>query len=279
MNKEPLLLVDHLSFRYKEQRTLNHEAHYVLKDINFKLSKGETLGILGPNGGGKSTLMKLIAGVLKPSTGKIHYHFDMDNGLSFLPQSSDLNTTFPLTVIDFLKLTPHIALKNEDDALSMAGILHKKNALLQELSGGEKQRVLIARSILESPKLLLLDEPTKGLDGQGIDQLLFILKRLRDELGTAIILIDHNINEVVKFCDNILCLNKTFHWHNHSELLTKTVLEDIYHCEFEHLKLHEKETGENHHFCDHGPGHAHPQTQNILFKPKNTNLKNERDKK
>lgn len=277
-----------MSFYY-HKRQLGAEPSYVLKDISFSLAPGETLGILGPNGGGKSTLMKLIAGVLEASEGSIHYQLNINNELSFLPQSSDLNTTFPLTVTDFLNLTPNIKkaqTEQIESALHMAGISHKKNALLQELSGGEKQRVLIARSILESPKLLLLDEPTKGLDGQGIDQLLLILKRLKDELGTAIILIDHNINEVVKFCDNILCLNKTFHWHNHAELLTKTVLEDIYHCEFEHLKLHEKEaargestTLHDHQFCDHGPGHNHQKTNPILFRPKNISDKSNREKK
>lgn len=284
-----LLTVNHLSFYYHKHHLGDH-VNYVVKDISFSLSSGETLGILGPNGGGKSTLMKLIAGILKPTEGNIKYHFNIQNELSFLPQSSDLNTTFPLTVLDFLNLTPNTKkshLDQANNALLMAGILLKKNALLHELSGGEKQRVLIARSILESPKLLLLDEPTKGLDGQGIDQLLLILKRLKEELGTAIILIDHNINEVVKFCDNILCLNKTFHWHNHSELLTKTVLEDIYHCEFEHLKLHEKDalrkentlSDHQHQYCDHGPGHIHPQANNFLYMPKKSNNRNEREKK
>lgn len=276
MEKKPILRIENLSFHYasdKDQKTNNDDENYVLKDINFQLCSGETLGVLGPNGGGKSTLMKLIAGILSPSKGNLTFYINVKTELSFLPQSSELNTTFALTVTDFLKLTPNLNKIKLDEALEMTGISHKNKSLLQNLSGGELQRVLISRSILENPKLLLLDEPTKGLDGQGVDQLLFILKKLKEEYGTAIILIDHNINEVVKFCDNILCLNKTFHWHNHSELLTKTVLEDIYHCEFEHLKLHEKEASlqENqssnehtHQYCQHGPGHTH-QHKNIKF--------------
>lgn len=276
MVNNSLVLVQNLSFQYPSEKTNSP----VLHDISFQLKAGQTLGVLGPNGGGKSTLIKLLAGILVPTTGSIQYNFrnkHHTNAISYLPQANDLNTIFPLTVLDFLKLTPHLKknpLQEINQALNFSGIEHKKNSLLHQLSGGEQQRVLIARSILEGPELLLLDEPTKGLDGQGIDQLLFILKKLKNELGTSIILIDHNINEVVKFCDNILCLNKTFHWHNHSELLTKTVLEDIYHCEFEHLKLHEKEShtgleGSQHLFCDHGPGHTHQKTKpNFIFKPR-----------
>ncbi len=277
MENKTILEVENLSFSY------GNDQNFVLNDISFKLKKGETLGILGPNGGGKSTLMKLMAGIIVPSSGTLKYNIEINNDLSFLPQSSDLNTTFPMTVIDFLKLTPNTTREKYVEALTMTGIEHKKKYLLQNLSGGELQRVLIARSILEKPKLLLLDEPTKGLDGQGIDLLLCVLKNLKEKTGTAIVLIDHNINEVVKFCDKILCLNKTFHWHNHSELLTKTVLEDIYHCEFEHLKLHEKDASSsasldsnsihNHQFCQHGPGHEHQQTNDrkFIFRPKTKN--------
>lgn len=240
----------------------NVSFHYgqtpILQNISFDVSAKDTLGILGPNGGGKSTLMKIIAGLLTPTSGEMNFDasFNETIDLSYIPQSNDLNTIFPLTVTEFLSVSLLNRNHSNDDlmnALTLSGVAHKKDALLQELSGGERQRVLIARSILEKPKILLLDEPTKGLDGQGIDQLLKILKNLKEQQQTAIIIIDHNINEVVRFCDKILCLNKTFHWHDHSEMLTKNILEDIYHCEFEHLKLHEHggHNHEDHTFCQH----------------------------
>ncbi len=261
-----ILEAKNISFFYDDKE--------VLKEINFSLKEGEILGVLGPNGGGKSTLIKILAGIIKPTKGKIIFH-KKSLKISYLAQSFELNTIFPITVSEFLKLSIYegkLTEKNIEEALILSGISHKKSSLLDELSGGEKQRVLIARAILEKPELLLLDEPTKGLDGQGLDQLLSILKKLQDTYKTAIILIDHNINEVVRFCDKILCLNKSFHWHNRSELLTKTVLEDIYHCEFEHLKLHEEahdiEHAHHHQFCDHGPGHHHAgQKKSLIFKP------------
>lgn len=258
----------------------NISFHYgntpILQNISFEVKPMDTLGILGPNGGGKSTLMKIIAGLLKPSYGEIHFDssFNLTTDLSYIPQSNDLNTIFPLKVTEFLSLSLLKRKYSTEDlinALTLSGVAHKKDALLQELSGGERQRVLIARSILENPKILLLDEPTKGLDGQGIDQLLKILKNLKEKHQTAIIIIDHNINEVVRFCDKILCLNKTFHWHDHSEMLTKNILEDIYHCEFEHLKLHEggAHNHGDHTFCQHdhqGDQNAHPKPNNKKHK-------------
>ena len=251
-----MLHLKNISFHYGEKP--------ILQNISFDVMARDTLGILGPNGGGKSTLMKIIAGLLKPSSGDIFFDsfFNVNKDLSYIPQSNDLNTIFPLKVTEFLTislLNKKLTSDEINHALNLSGVAHKKDSLLQELSGGERQRVLIARSILESPKILLLDEPTKGLDGQGIDQLLKILKELKEKQNTAIIIIDHNINEVVRFCDKILCLNKTYHWHDHSELLTKNILEDIYHCEFEHLKLHEggKHNHHDHIFCQHDHDHSH----------------------
>ncbi|MBY0416134.1 MAG: ATP-binding cassette domain-containing protein, partial [Bdellovibrionales bacterium] len=129
-----------------------------------------------------------------------------------------------------------------------------------KLSGGEKQRVLIARAMIQKPKLLLLDEPTKGLDSNGQDQLLALIETIKKRDNTAVMIVDHNINQIIKSCQNILCLNRHSHWHDHRDFLTKNILEDIYHCEFEHLLIHEKDlehtsdhsvhTNE-HHFCNH----------------------------
>lgn len=242
----------------------------ILKNISFSLKKGESLGVLGPNGGGKSTLMKIIAGLLQASSGEIYFDekplssFDKYpySLFSYVPQSSELNTTMPVKVYEFLDFSISLyKIKNAklvDELLELVGMTHKKDSLLSKLSGGEKQRVLIARAMIQNPKLLLLDEPTKGLDSNGQDQLLNLIETIKKRDHTAVMIVDHNINQIIKSCQNILCLNRHSHWHDHRDFLTKNILEDIYHCEFEHLLIHEKDLTENqphdHHFCDHDHG-------------------------
>lgn len=241
----------------------------ILKNVSFSLRQGESLGVLGPNGGGKTTLMKIIAGLLKAKTGEIFfnekplsqfssYPFHL---FSYVPQSTDLNMAMPVSVEDFLdfslslykKKVPN--LKSVNELLSLVGVEHKKDSLLLRLSGGERQRVLIARAMIQNPKILLLDEPTKGLDSNGQDQLLHLIETIKKNEKTAIMIVDHNINQIIKNCQQILCLNRHFHWHDHKDFLTKNILEDVYHCEFEHLLIHEKDLEkkehQSHEFCAH----------------------------
>lgn len=260
------LIVENISFNYDLENP-------ILKDVSFILDSGETLGILGPNGGGKSTLMKILSGLIKPSHGKITYdgipcsnigHFPY-HLLAYVPQNSELNTILPLKVseyIDYSRTLYSQSQTNEstDDLLNKVGVFHKKDFLLSRLSGGEKQRVLIARALINHPKYLLLDEPTKGLDSNGVDQLLDLISDIKKQYLTAVVIVDHNINHIIKNCDKILCLNKTHHWHDRSDVITKNILQDIYHCEFEHLLIHQKESNvdnsdsHQHHFCNHDHG-------------------------
>ena len=267
-----ILRADKVSFSYE-----GHEEP-ILKDISFILKKGESLGVLGPNGGGKSTLMRIIAGLLKPTSGELYfdeiplssyskypYHL-----FSYVPQSSELNATMPVKVYEFLDFTISLyKIKNPkliDELLELVGMTHKKNSSLSKLSGGGKPRALNARAMVQKPKLLLLDEPTKGLDSSGQDQLLSLIETIKKRDQTAVMIVDHNINQIIKSCHNILCLNRHHHWHDHRDFLTKNILEDIYHCEFEHLLIHEKdlesEQSQDHHFCNHDHGGnvpaAHP---------------------
>ena len=263
-----ILRAEKLSFSYDP-----HEGE-ILKDISFTLKKGDSLGVLGPNGGGKSTLMKIVAGLLKPTSGELFFDEQALSSyksypyslFSYVPQSSELNTTMPVKVQEFLEFSTSLyKIKNPDlidDLLNLVGITHKKETLLSKLSGGEKQRVLIARAMIKKPKLLLLDEPTKGLDSNGQDQLLSLIETIKKRDQTAIMIVDHNINQIIKSCHKILCLNRHHHWHDHRDFLTKNILEDIYHCEFEHLLIHEKDLennlegsdGHDHHFCNHEHG-------------------------
>jgi zinc transport system ATP-binding protein len=239
-----------------------------LKDVSFDLQEGESLGVLGPNGGGKTTLMKIIVGLLHAQSGTIFFdgHPIEKNkypyhSFSYVPQHSELNSILPVKVSEYMDLAravyANVTDHEIDQLLDLVGIRHKKDALISRLSGGEKQRVLLARALVNRPKLLLLDEPTKGLDSSGQDQLLSIIEKVKQRDKTAVMIVDHNINQIIRHCHKILCLNRTFHWHDHRDLLTKNILEDVYHCEFEHLLIHEndleknQELAHNHHFCEH----------------------------
>lgn len=264
----PILRADKICFSY------NGESP-TLQNITFSLLKGESLGVLGPNGGGKSTLMKIITGLLTADSGELYfedknikefknYPFHL---FSYVPQNSELNTILPVKVYEYMDfsraLYKDVTLNEVDELLKLVGIYHKKDSLISKLSGGERQRVLIARALINKPKILLLDEPTKGLDSNGQDQLLAIIEAIKTKDQTAVMIVDHNINQIIRNCSKILCLNRTYHWHDHRDLLTKNILEDIYHCEFEHLLIHEKDiqnttdqkTNENHLFCNHDHHH------------------------
>lgn len=244
----PILRVDSLHFAYPD--TPNH---LILKNIAFSLNPGEALGILGPNGGGKSTLLKILVGLLGPYKGEVHFNGqpveEFRTQIGYVPQTANLNTILPLRIIDLIHFQPEKK-ENIKDVLDLVGLSGKEEKLFSELSGGEKKRALLSLALIKAPKILILDEPTAGLDSSGIDQLLSLLSRLQKELSTSVVIVDHNINQVIKHCDKILCLNQTSHWHNEKDYLTKNILESIYHCEFEHLLIHEKEEISEHHFCE-----------------------------
>lgn len=230
-----------------------HQEGPLLKDISLTLNTGEILGIVGPNGGGKSTLLKLIvdpspvlsAGSIKRFTDKI----------GFVPQYIELNETLPYTVKDFFEL--FIAKKQVQYWLELLKLADKENVLLSKLSGGERQRVILGKALMREPELVILDEPNTGLDAQGVDILYQILNQRCQEKSLGVILVDHDLNRLISHCDNLLCLNKTSHWHNSKKLVTKETLEDIYHCELEHLILHEQAgPSVDHKQCEHHPeGH------------------------
>src|SRR5690606_15057344 len=158
---------------------------------------------------------------------------------------------------DFLRLLPRKPTRSIEECLKRVGLSEKRDALMRELSGGQRQRALLARALRLAPKLLVLDEPTAGLDSQGQDQLMLLLKSLQKDDHTTLVIVDHNITQVLKHADKILCLNRRHHWHERKELLTKNIIEDIYHCEFEHLRLHEagSQFDDDHHACTHEHHH------------------------
>lgn len=244
-----MLSAKQVSFHYPNQSS-------VLENISFSIDEAEMLGIIGPNGGGKSTLLKIMVGLLPLQQGSMTFHGEplpAPKCVGYVPQSQDLNDSLPMRVGDFLSLLPHRPSRGLDESLERVGLTDKRNALMRELSGGQRQRALLARALRLSPALLILDEPTTGLDSQGQDQLMLLLKSLQHDDKTTIVVVDHNINQVLKHADKVLCLNRKHHWHERKELITKDIIENIYHCEFEHIRLHEAGSrfDDHHHECTH----------------------------
>ncbi|MCP4912081.1 MAG: metal ABC transporter ATP-binding protein [Oligoflexia bacterium] len=231
-----LVTIKNLSFSY-------HENMEVLKNLNLSIKEGEILGVLGPNGGGKSTLLKIIVGLISSYQGKVLYKGSLEKkniSMAYLPQKDSGHSSLPITVKELLRVPPFKASAEQiSEALNQVDMLDKADRLVSELSGGEYQRVLLAKAVLNKPELIVLDEPTKGLDGKGQDQLLSLINKIKNDQKMAILMVDHNIQQVLKHCDRLLCLNKSFHWHDTKELVNKEILEHTYHCEFEHLAIHE----------------------------------------
>lgn len=177
----------------------------VLHDISFILKSGHILTLLGPNGAGKSTLLRLVLGLVAPTKGTLKRQPKLDMG--YVPQKIHLDPTLPLTVERFMRLRPGV--KTSDIAPSLARVQaqHLQTAPIQKLSAGEMQRVLLARALLNLPQLLVLDEPTQGVDIKGQMALYDLIDNIRRDLGCAVLMVSHDLHLVIAKTDELLCLN------------------------------------------------------------------------
>ena len=175
-----------------------------VKGISFNVEEDEILGLLGPNGSGKSTTAKIALGIFKKIEGEVEKY---TNKVGYVPQKISIDWTLPLRVSDFMVLTENIKSEDIDEALSLTGVIHLKNKNLGSLSGGEFQRVLLARAISKKPELLVLDEPVQGVDFTGEIALYELIKKISDELNCGILLISHDLHTVMSATDHVVCLN------------------------------------------------------------------------
>ncbi|WP_187487762.1 zinc ABC transporter ATP-binding protein ZnuC [Duffyella gerundensis] len=192
-----LVTLNNISVRFGERR--------VLSDISLTLQPGRILTLLGPNGAGKSTLVRVVLGLLPVSGGTVER--DRDLRIGYVPQKLHIDATLPLSVERFMRLRPGVRKADVLPALKRVQAGHLLNSPLQKLSGGETQRVLLARALLNQPQLLVLDEPTQGVDVNGQVALYDLINQLRNELNCAVLMVSHDLHLVMAKTDDVLCLN------------------------------------------------------------------------
>ncbi|HNR44092.1 MAG TPA: ABC transporter ATP-binding protein [Methanofastidiosum sp.] len=235
--KNEIIRIENLSFDYGD--------HRVLEDINLTVYDDDFLGIIGPNGGGKSTLLKIILGLLNPTEGTISlFGKNPKEGrkyVGYVPQYTLVDRNFPINVeqvilsgrighTDFLRRYSGADRKIADKAMNIMGIADIRNIQIGKLSGGQLQRVLIARALATEPKLLLLDEPTSNIDVQAETDFYDFLHALSEKM--AIILVTHDTGAISSHVKTIGCINKTLHYHGEKNIPPK-VFEKLYGCPIE----------------------------------------------
>ena len=177
---------------------------WLVKGVSLEVEKGKIVTLIGPNGSGKSTTAKIALGIYKNIEGNVE---KFTNNVGYVPQKISIDWTLPLRVKDFMVLTDNIKDELIDEALSLTGVINLKEKNLGNLSGGEFQRVLLARAISKKPELLVLDEPVQGVDFTGEIALYELIKKISEKLNCGILLISHDLHTVMSATDHVVCLN------------------------------------------------------------------------
>ncbi len=178
----------------------------VLESVDFAISAGEIVTIVGPNGSGKSTLIRALIGLEPPSSGRVGRRAGL--GIGYVPQKLHIDAALPMTVGRFLSLPRRVAPADAAHALDRTGVPGLEERQLSALSGGQLQRVLLARALLSRPEILILDEPTQGLDQPGTAAFYRLIEEVRGETGVAVLMVSHDLHVVMSASDRVVCLNR-----------------------------------------------------------------------
>jgi zinc transport system ATP-binding protein len=242
----PLVMVKDLSFSYGDFKAL--------ESINLDVPAGIVLGIVGPNGGGKTTLIKIMLGLLKGYSGevKVRCTFQPEGKkirhrcMGYVPQKSAIDLKFPATVYDTVEMGLYgetgLMGPSKDEKeyvawlLKETGVEELKNKHIGEISGGQLQRTLIARALVGKPAVIFLDEPLVGVDQTGIAQFVELLMKLKNALNLTVVMVSHALHPLPLCADRVACLNRTLHFHDNPEHLTTEDLTRMYACGFEAYK-------------------------------------------
>lgn len=252
MNSPALIELQHVSLRISGKTLLDH--------IDLSVHGGEIITVVGPNGGGKTSLLKIALGLMAPTQGRVARSKGLHVG--YMPQRLQVDNSLPITVERFLTLAcgSQAPVKEALDRVNAPDVIHSP---LQSISGGEWQRVLLARALLKKPELLVLDEPAQGVDLHGQQEMYRLLRQIRDESGCAILMVSHDLHFVMASTDRVVCLNQHVCCSgsadtvaNHPEylaLFAETEAADIgvyTHHHDHHHDLHGDVIGEGHHHHD-----------------------------
>ena len=209
-----------------------------LKNGSLNIRSKSFLGIVGPNGGGKTTLFKVILGLKKPDSGQVVVKENLKIG--YVPQTTEFDKSFPISVKDVIlmgRLNKKFKLfqrfsssdkKTAEEIMKKLDTYHLRDRQIGELSGGQLQRVLIGRTLVNNPDILLLDEPTSSLDSKAKKEIFDLLKELNKE--KTVVVITHDMEYIYKYIDSIACVSQNIHYHDEDENITEDNLKDVYNC-------------------------------------------------
>ena len=240
-----------------------YENQVVLENVSLDIFSNDFIGVIGPNGGGKTTLIKTILGLIKPISGEVNLLINKTN-VGYLPQVNQIDKRFPISVFDVVRSGKadtalfssfHKNRQEKEKAemlLQEMGIFHLRNKSIGELSGGQMQRVFLCRALMNEPELLVLDEPSTYVDNNFEGELYLKLKELNDRM--AILLISHDVGTISFFVKTIACVNRNLHHHPSNVISEEQLasyncpLQIITHGDIPHtvLKLHEEHHEHNH---------------------------------
>lgn len=221
--------------------------NHILQNISFELMPQQILTLIGPNGAGKTSLLKVVLGIESPSQGKMMKAPDLR--LGYMPQKLHLEPSLPMTVMRLLRLNKGKVTANQClEALARTQVRHLSQQPVQALSGGELQRVLLARALLNRPNLLVLDEPVQGVDYSGEAQMYQLIQQLRQELGCAVLMVSHDLHVVMAQSDEVLCINGHICCHGHPQTIASNPA---------YLKLFGHQVGKNLGLYVHKHDHQH----------------------
>lgn len=251
-NSNPIVEIDHLSYWYDS-------SSLTLEDISFRMSQADLLGIVGPNGAGKTTLFNCILGILPDYRGTVKLFGEeivknrrtLLSKVGYVPQQASIEQSFPANIEEIVsfgllgsidKYSRSYAKDQVLKAMQIVGLTDKMNKRFNELSGGQQQRVLIAKAMVHNPKLLILDEPTSGIDQEAQDRFYELIRKLNTEEKISIILSSHDLDAISKLANKVACINRKMHFHGDTkdffgdEKMLKTYYESAMQT---HLRLHQ----------------------------------------
>ncbi len=257
MNKQALIKADNVGF--------DAAGRHILQQVSLEVQQGQLLTLIGPNGAGKTTLVRIVLGLLQPHSGTLQRAAGLRIG--YMPQKLFIEPTLPLTVRRFLQLAAPGRRQPVEPLLEEVRIAHLMDQQVSALSGGELQRVLLARALSQSPQLLVLDEPAQGVDVTGQAELYQLINTIRDRHGCGVLMVSHDLHLVMATTDEVVCLNQHICCHGKPEhvsndpaylaLFGRREAETLAVYTHRHNHSHDLTGDISHDGCNHDKGHDH----------------------